>query len=444
MSPCRAAVVLYLVLAVTRCRATLKWDFTNNSAALCNDFTRAGFFHRSPSDAEQKWVVYLEGGSLCNSNETCNRRYFRSSLRDRYSTDGSFLTRMEFGNFDTALAWAETGAAGQPLAQVVNPQITSTYCFRNETQFFDSNELSIEGRDVLSSDCDENPAFCDHGHVLVPYCSSDLWLGSEDTSSRQPSSLLGEEPCNCWDQDCFQYNPTSEDLQFTFRGQTIFRSVLETLDRMYDLQRASEIVLVGSSAGGVGAVNSAKWVRETFQSVRIKVILDSSWFINFQDALLQQFESTDLLLILESNQACTDLRYGYPCCLTPRCILQESNQLTGEPYYPRGVPLFAVTGLYDIFVLSNALSRIDTLDDSGLTTSRQALDLIAIVGEYGGVMNTTLMEVSIAASSTGVQFSHYSTNCFHHRYLSPSSILEEGGLYGSEAVQYSLDVISFT
>ena len=419
----------------------LTWTLTNNAAALCNDFTQAGFFHRNAKDDMQKWVIVLEGGSLCYSSDTCNRRYFQSHLRDRYSSDSG--AQNIFGNFDPAYVWRNT--LSQPRTEVINPRMTSIYCFRNETQFFsdtDSDELSIESRDVLSSDCDENPAFCDHGHVLVPYCSSDLWLGSEDTSSRQPSSLLGEEPCNCWDQDCFQYNPTSEDLQFTFRGQTIFRSVLETLDRMYDLQRASEIVLVGYSAGGVGVLNSAKWVRESFSSVSTKIVSDSSWFINFRNAITQQFiGSSNSSLILNINQACIDFQLGYPCCLASECLLVKKSPVTGESYYPQDVPLFALVSLYDVYLLANALSEISATDYASSVGLGQ--QVLTTIGEYGGAMNASLINTAIAASQSGVKFSYYVTQCFQHRYLMASTLREHNGLLGSTNIEINHDVIAF-
>ena len=436
-------VVLGVLLA--GCSAELTWKHTDNDAALCNDFTRAGFFYRGMNGAQQKWVVFLESGSLCYSNETCNRRYFQSYLRDRYSTD--FQGQNIFGNFDTALAWNETGAAGQPLAEVVNPLMTSTYCFRNETAYFNgTGDFKIEGRDILSKDCTENPTFCDHGHVLVPYCSSDVWLGSENSSTRQNSSLLKKEPCNCFDQDCFRYNPTSDDLQFTFRGQTILRSVFQTRDRMYNLQAASEIVLVGSSAGGVGVLNSAKWVRNEYKNVSIKVITDSSWFINFRDSLKQEF-GTDvegsIFGLLDSNEACNDTRLGYPCCTSAQCLLQGRSRSTGEPYYPCDIPLFALTSLYDVFILTNTLAGLVPVEDPGSNTAGLALDFTTTVGEYGGAMNASVIETAIAASWSNLQFSYFVPQCLQHTYLATSTLIEEGGLYASESVEYALDAVVF-
>ena len=454
-SLCYAVAILLTSLAAYSNCSVLKWSFSEHDTALCNDFTRAGFFHRNATDGEQKWVIFLESGSLCYSSETCNRRYFQSYLRDRYSTD--YRGQNIFGNFDPETVWNQTRS--QPLTEVVNPLMTSTYCFRNETQFFsnsDSNDLAVEGRDVLSSDCTQNPTFCNHSHVLVPYCSSDLWLGSEDSTSRQYSSLLKQEPCNCWDQNCFQYNPTSEDLQFTFRGQTIFRSVLQTLDIMYNLQIASEIILVGSSAGGIGVLNSAKWVREEFQNVSIKVITDSSWFINFRDSINQEFGgvtenkdpsqdsvSSDLMMLLNSNEACSDTRLGYPCCLSAHCLLLERNVTTREPYYPQDVPVFVLTSLYDIFLLANALSGLVPLADSGITATSLALQFIITMGEYGGAMNASLIETDIDATRLNVKLSYFSPQCFQHIYFSTSTLRRRDGLLGNENVEINQKIASF-
>jgi hypothetical protein len=313
--------------------------------------------------------------------------------------------------------------------------MTSPYCFRNESLFFQNTRgFIIEGRDILSSDCRENPTFWSHGHVLVPYCSSDLWLGSDERRDQQ---------CDCWDQDCFRYNPTSEDLQFTFRGQTIFRSVLQTLDRLYNLKTASEIVLVGSSAGGVGVLNSAKWVRDTFQNVSLKVITDSSWFINFQDGINRESgnlptntsTTNSLVAILSTNEACMDTRLGYPCCLSAQCILLERTRLTGESYFPQDVPVFALTSIYDIFLLANSLAGLDAFHDAEVSAANLAVQFISTVGEYGGAMNASLIETGIAASRMGLRFSYFTSQCFQHIYLATSSLRKEGQLLGPGRVE---------
>ena len=442
--------------------AELTWEFANNEAALCNDFTRAGFFHRNES---KKWVIFLESGTLCYSDETCNRRYFQSHIRERYSSDGN---RGAFGDFNTTVAWRNTGgAAGLPLVEVVNPLMTSLYCFSNETQHFgNTGTFSLEGRDVLSSDCNENPTFCNHSHVLIPYCSSDMWLLNENDAG-----MRGE--CNCWDRDCFfEYEPTGEN-QFTFRGRTIFQSVVETVDEMYNLGEAEEIVLMGSSVGGVGVLNLAQWVRQEYSNVNISVVVDSSWFVNFRDRVNQEFGAlmdrfnisnssndtnssiSDILSnidltepeaiqLLLSHEACLDTRLGYPCCFSAQCLLTQSRQSTGVPYYPRDVPVFVINSLYDIFLLSDPLSDLVLFQSDQYSTTALALQFVTTVGEYGGVMNVTILDTAIAVASD-LRFSYYATQCFQHTYLATSTLLGDPrtALLGSEIVVMDPEIVTF-
>ena len=131
----------------------------------------------------------------------------------------------------------------------------------------------MSGRDILDRNPQLNKLFPDHNHVIIPYCSSDVWLGEDSSGSS----------CNCFDFNCFNYVPNSPNLQFTFRGKTIFQSVIRQLISDHGLGNATEIVLAGSSAGGVGVVNHAQWVTEQVNvDTRLLVIMDSSWFVNFQ------------------------------------------------------------------------------------------------------------------------------------------------------------------
>lgn len=54
---------------------SMKWIRAKSSEALCNDFTRAGFFIRR-NESSNDWIVFLESGGLCYNKETCNRRFF--------------------------------------------------------------------------------------------------------------------------------------------------------------------------------------------------------------------------------------------------------------------------------------------------------------------------------------------------------------------------------
>ena len=49
-----AVVLSIFCVFSTGCTAELTWKHTDNDAALCNDFTRAGFFHRNARGEQQK------------------------------------------------------------------------------------------------------------------------------------------------------------------------------------------------------------------------------------------------------------------------------------------------------------------------------------------------------------------------------------------------------
>lgn len=73
-----APLVSLLLLAVflSVCEGNsefLEWHDAENPRAICNDFSRAGFFVRRVNST--KWVIFLESGGLCYSSATCNRRY---------------------------------------------------------------------------------------------------------------------------------------------------------------------------------------------------------------------------------------------------------------------------------------------------------------------------------------------------------------------------------
>ena len=59
------------------------WVPASNSTALCNDFTRAGFFIRRDKTSNN-WIVFLEGGGLCYNIDTCNRRFFVSKVKQKF------------------------------------------------------------------------------------------------------------------------------------------------------------------------------------------------------------------------------------------------------------------------------------------------------------------------------------------------------------------------
>ena len=135
----------------------LQRRYMSDSDAVCNDNSRATFFIGVQSS--NKWILFFESGGFCASLVDCNKRYLNEN--------------------STVL-----------MTSTLMPE-------------------EVIGRDLLSSSQTENPSFYNYRHVLVPYCSSDLWLGQR-TNPKKPFRFV---------------NDSSVD-NFSFRGQTIFRTCL--------------------------------------------------------------------------------------------------------------------------------------------------------------------------------------------------------------------------
>ena len=405
----------------------LQWKDLTNAEALCNDFTKAGYYIRNYSSTH--WVIFFESGGACYSAETCNRRYLRREVRLAYG--GGLIT----DDFNVSRAYEEN----RNSKEVISPLMTSVSSLNNGTLD------EIEGRDLLSTDCETNPYFCNHSHVLVPYCSSDLWLGND---TRYNSTHK------------FNFDPSATNLQFTFRGFVIFQSVFkELLTENFN----GSVMLAGSSAGGVGVINHVKWVKQYLSRAKIRVFIDSSWFVNFHDNIYQGFtnfvniskdsravdfniteyvadQNTSLLSLVVHHEPCNSLELGTLCCISAHCLISNPN------YFPTDVPILVVFSIYDIYLLAPSLKGINPInmqetsfdvhfDSRGEETEPVGLNLnfLRVIGEYGGVMNSTL-------STTSHQVGHLSyfvTSCFQHIYLATSSLWDDGGLFGTDPFEVS-------
>ena len=455
-------VVIISALFPSASWAQMRWVNISNPRALCNDFTQAGLFQES-YPRSTRWILVLESGGLCFSPKTCNKRLFHPSIQSEYlkQEDKVSVTANSDPDkeFDAVEAWRAT--QGKDLASVISPLMSSIHRYRSDQTLFPRG-LVINGRNLLDRDCKENPLFCHHNHVVLPYCSSDLWLGN-DTRNMGPEN---EE--NFY---AHRYKPDSSELQFVFRGAEIFQSAITDLLH-FGLDKATELVLVGSSAGGIGLINHVRWMQDLFRNsalrIDISIIIDSAWFINFNGDIAKEFsgflrvdsrdcegnfsvpgdtnstfsnrsseeatESSDEYFnIISWQDACNDLIDGVPCCILAHCLLSK------EEYYPPDVPLFSINSLYDMFLLSASLRGLVTVGSQEQSLRPgYALEFLRIVAEYGGQMNS-----SVISTEKELRFSSfYVTGCFQHIYLATSTLWGEPGksLFGNGLVEVGNDI----
>ena len=324
--------------------------------AVCNDFSHAIYYMKS-SPGSSKWVIYLEGGGGCSTSAECNQR------------------------------WIGQGGRNRPLMSSLGyPE-------------------SVTGEDILSSNRTRNPVFHNHTHVLVPYCSSDAWLA--DRSNPAFDAQLE-----------FRFNSSRDADNFVYRGRSIFRAVIEDLLSL-GLSDASEVVLAGSSAGGIGILNNVQYLNETLGSSMspqrnnppdMLLIIDSAWFIPFENHHVMNFTREAALSLKITNPACLDMTLGFPCCTSPSCLFARG-------YLPSDLPpTFTSSSVYDIFTLQESLRETISRDDDDQT-------LLRLFNGYGALLRRSLMQ----SHRTHRSLSVYAPSCSQHVYLATSSLWRPDG-----------------
>ena len=311
--------------------------------AFCNDGSNAVMYvddrHRT------KWVIYFEGGGGCKDISHC-------------------ITRSED----------------------VNTRVL--------TSSLDLKFLAVEGEDILSSEPDRNKYFHNYRHVLVPYCSSDFWLGNvsrEEYSGRN----------------------------FSFLGEVIMKAAVQNL--MGDgLSNATEVVLYGVSAAAVGLLNHLKWIHNQLPGVNLSLILDSGLFVNHNNVYQYLYSKEMSDNMLSSYPLCQQMdEFGIPCCLLPACLL-----LNGDSAAISRVRMLFISSMYDSYLLKFALqlaiSSLGPRDDAAFLMTRS----INEVYSYGSSLlsHATLLHFSLP------QISFIMPSCTQHIFVVSSDLWNEGGL----------------
>lgn len=276
------------------------------------------------------------------------------------------------------------------------------------------------------------------------YCSSDFWIGRQAAQSSPPGTASS----------------------FAFQGASIFRWLVNDLLRGGNdtwlggseaapaprLLDATEVVLAGSSAGAVGAVNHAGWLRETLHALQlarwsvenstaasmglpappaptlaqVRLVLDSGWFVNYQNQVGElsriageawNMHGPALGTAESAPLACADPGYnvmevnsgevpggaaggaganGVMCCFLASCMVGL--------FVPPQVHTLVVQSLYDSFLLGLGHSGIlgelmpnllpgQNLQVDSSTISPEVIEegiaLVQLVSSYGGAYNAS-------------------------------------------------------
>lgn len=111
----------------------------------------------------------------------------------------------------------------------------------------------------------------------------------------------------------------------------------------------------------------------------------------------------------------------------------QSRSTPDHVLFPPDTPLFAVVSSYDMYVLSESITRLMD-NQAGL------VDYVRTVFSYGGAMNES---VEHASSTSGVAL--FMPSCTQHVYLATTSLWDSGQLFNRSITrQYRRGTVSFT
>lgn len=126
---------------------------------------------------------------------------------------------------------------------------------------------------ILSPSAEENPYWHNANHILVPYCSSDSWSGTRQRGKDR----------------------------WSFMGSLIVRQVIADLIPLgLGRSQGGELLLAGSSAGGLGVMLNLDKVKKFLRderSIKISVrgVSDSGWFLDREPFALGAISGSDVV-----------------------------------------------------------------------------------------------------------------------------------------------------
>lgn len=105
----------------------------------------------------------------------------------------------------------------------------------------------------LNRNCKANPDFCEANHVYIPYCTGDTHLGR-------------------------RHDHLGASFGMYFDGQLNFEAIVKKLIAEHGMGNAKDVLLAGSSAGGMGAYFNVDWLAEQIPNAVVKAAAIAGWF----------------------------------------------------------------------------------------------------------------------------------------------------------------------
>lgn len=250
------------------------------------------------------------------------------------------------------------------------------------------------GQDILKRDPELNPYFWTFNHVFLPYVSGDTWSGE-----RTEPSPLG----------------------FTFAGHRIVQATLAHLNDTHNLgETATDVLLTGSSAGGIGTFQNADAMRDHFLPPTIKFKAAPVSGMYFPGPVVEYVEFWANVSAPINSVASKWISSWFQSRLDESCVAALGADHAFK-CWDASVLLNYVEA--PLFVVENRFDQNQINDVLLCPTSRNTSTTRAFVEYFGEVMTQGLAE-TVRADAFGVAkgdglfvpscFTHTSNICMQH------------------------------
>jgi hypothetical protein len=107
---------------------------------------------------------------------------------------------------------------------------------------------------LLNGNCSQNPDFCNAMTIDIPYCTGDVHTGTRTTTS-------------------------DDTWGYIFDGHHNFVAIIDMLIADYGLGDATQVLLTGVSAGGIGAFWNVDYLADRLPSAIVKAAPIAGWYL---------------------------------------------------------------------------------------------------------------------------------------------------------------------
>ncbi|MCB1192596.1 MAG: hypothetical protein H7A23_04905 [Leptospiraceae bacterium] len=242
--------VLVLLIFSVGCKSNPGNEIQDNTVAV-------SLLYLVKPGAWEKYVPQANSISISIQNSSTKNFSYDPSCSNAPGTDSKYAFFVKKGSSNNLLINFMGGGACWDAKNCLGVSDTQTYI--SDIGFVNYMAMNISSSYIDAGVLDHNAAnnpFKGWTMVFIPYCTGDVFWGSNDYEYTDPV--------------------TSEKHTIRHRGFDNFLSVLKYLQNNYPSTQVGDVFVTGQSAGGYGAIYNYPYIKEVYSSNKVYVLGDAA------------------------------------------------------------------------------------------------------------------------------------------------------------------------